>query len=77
MFDRIGGLLGLAFYAAQAVAMGGGFVVGLVGGDMDAWLAWMAPPMIALGVALVIGLPAVGAAMALWRVMTDMEYGNG
>ena len=37
VFERIGGYLGLAFYAAQAVALGGGLVVMIaiekIGGD--------------------------------------------
>ena len=70
MFDRIGGTLGLAFYAAQAVALGGGFVLYLAGTEeaAETWLAWTLPPMIGLGMALVFALPAVGAAMALWEV---------
>jgi len=73
MFDRIGGLLGLAFYAAQAVALGGGLAVMAFGGKDagDVWLRWTAPPMIALGMVLVYGLPAVGAAMALWKVFKE------
>lgn len=71
MMERIGGILGLAFYAAQAVAMGGGLVVRIAGGDGDAWLGWTVPPMIVLGVALVLGMPAVGAAMALWKVFWE------
>ena len=77
MMDRIGGVLGLAFYGTQAVALGGGFVVGLAGGDMGRWLRWTLPPMIGLAMALVFALPAVGAAAAMWRVVTDREYGSG
>jgi len=71
--DRIGGWLGLAFYGAQAVALGGGLaVMALAGkGAGDAWLRWTAPPMIVLGMALVYGLPAWGAATALWKVFKD------
>jgi len=77
MFERIGGLLGAAFYAAQAVAMGGGLIVRIAGGAGDAWLRWTVPPMIALGMVLVLGLPAWGAALVFWRLVTDTKYGNG
>ncbi|HUU31480.1 MAG TPA: hypothetical protein VMY69_05205, partial [Phycisphaerae bacterium] len=65
--ERIGGLFGLAFYGTQAMALGGGLIVMAFGGKGagDAWLRWTAPPMIALGMALVYGLPAWGAATAL------------
>jgi hypothetical protein len=71
MFDRIGGYLGLAFYGAQALALGGGLIVRIAGGDMNAWLRWWAAPMVGLGVALVLGMPAVGAAMAMWKVFWE------
>ena len=73
MFDRVGGLLGLAFYGAQAVAFVGGLAAFAAFGDAAgrAWLAWTLPPMIVLGMALVYGLPAWGAATALWKVFKD------
>ena len=71
--ERIGGLLGLAFYAAQAVALGGGLIVMVVGGNGDAWLRWTLPPMIGLGVVLVYGLPLVGISAALWRAFWEEE----
>ena len=39
MFDRIGGILGLAFYGAQASALCGGFVLYVAGaeGMATAW----------------------------------------
>jgi len=79
MFDRIGGILGLAFYGAQASALCGGFVLYVAGaeGMATAWLRWTAPPTIGLGMALVFALPAVGAAAAMWRVVTVREYGSG
>jgi len=55
MFEKIGGMLGLAFYAAQAVALGGGLVVRIAGGNADAWLRWTAPPLIAVAMALCMG----------------------
>lgn len=78
MFGRIGGILGLAFYAAQGVALGGGLIVMVISGKGagDVWLGWTAPPMVVLGIALVIGLPLVGAAMALWRIAANTEYGS-
>ena len=77
MFERIGGLLGLAFYAAQAVALGGGLIVRIAGGNGDVWLRWTVPPMAALGIALMAGMPAWGAALVFWRLVTDTKYGNG
>ena len=79
MFERIGGWLGLGFYAAQAVAMGGGLAAMVFGGEEagDAWLRWTLPPMIVLGVALMWGMPMVGAAMIFWRLLTDKAYGDG
>ena len=79
MFDRIGGILGAAFYAAQGLALGPAVVLYLAGAEAAAraWLAWTLPPMIALALALVFGLPAVGVAMTMWRLMTDREYGSG
>lgn len=73
MMDRIGGLLGLAFYGVQAVALGGGLAAFAFAGDGAgrAWLRWTAPPMIVLGLALVYGLPAVGALAALWKVFKE------
>ena len=67
MFERVGGVLGAAFYAAQAVAMGGGLVVLAIGGKSagDAWLRWTLPPLIAVAMALVFGMFAAGAAMAM------------
>ena len=54
MFDRIGGILGLAFYGAQASALCGGFVLYVAGaeGMATAWLRWTAPPTIGLALAL-------------------------
>jgi len=79
MFDRIGGILGLAFYGAQASALCGGFVLYVAGaeGMATAWLRWTAPPTIGLALALVFALPAVGAALGFWRLVTDKECGNG
>ena len=78
MFEKIGGMLGLAFYAAQGLALGGGLAVMVVGGKGagDAWLRWTLPPLIALGMAAVYGMTLVGAAMAFWRLVTDKEYGS-
>ena len=78
-FERIGGMIGMAFYAAQAVAMGGGLAVMVLGGKGagDAWLRWTVPPMIALGVALMYGMSTVGAVRVFWRLLTDKEYGDG
>ncbi|HUX16935.1 MAG TPA: hypothetical protein VMW52_10720 [Phycisphaerae bacterium] len=63
MFERIGGMIGLAFYAAQVIALGGGLAVMAFGGKGagEAWLGWTLPPMIGLAMAAVYGLPAVGA----------------
>jgi hypothetical protein len=73
MFERIGGMIGAAFYAAEAVALGGGLVAFVAAGDGSgrAWMAWTLPPMIALGMALVFALPAWGAATAMWKVFRD------
>ena len=73
VFEKVGGILSLAFYAAQAVAMGGGLVVLAIGGKSagDAWLRWTLPPLIAVAMALVFGMSAVGAAMAMWRVFRE------
>jgi len=73
VFERIGGYLGLAFYAAQAVALGGGLIAFALAGDGAgrAWLRWTLPPMIGLGMAAVYGMTAVGAAMALWKVFRE------
>lgn len=79
MFERIGDVLGLAFYAAQAVALGGGLAAFIFAGDSAGrtWLRWTAPPMIALGMALIYGMSLIGAAMVFWRLLTDTKYGNG
>jgi len=79
MFERAGGMIGAAFYGAQAVALGLAAVLYLAGAEAAAraWLAWTVPPMIGLTMALVFALPAVGAAAAMWRVVTDREYGSG
>jgi len=79
MFERIGGILGLAFYASQATAMGGGLIVTIAGGKGmgEAWLRWTLPPTIGLGIALFFGMATVGAVMAFWRLLTDAEYGSG
>jgi len=73
MFERIGGWLSLAFYGLQAVALGGGLVAFAAGGDAAGrwWLRWTLPPMIAVGMAVVYGMTAVGAAMAMWKVFRD------
>ncbi|HUU32024.1 MAG TPA: hypothetical protein VMY69_08005, partial [Phycisphaerae bacterium] len=73
VFERIGGYLGLAFYAAQAVAMGGGLIAFAGFGEPAGrwWLRWTLPPMIGLGMAAVYGMTAVGAAMALWKVFRE------
>lgn len=78
MFERVGGMLALVFYAAQAVALGGGLAVMALGGKGagEAWLRWTLPPMIGLGMSAVYGLPLVGAAMAFWKILTNSEYGN-
>ena len=79
MFERIGGCLGLAFYTAQAVALGGGLVAFVISGDGAgrAWMEWTLPPMIVLGIAVFYGMPLVGTAMVFWRLVTDTKYGNG
>jgi len=71
--ERIGGCLGAAFYAAQVIAFGGGLIAFVAAGDGAgrAWLRWTALPMIALGMALMFGLPAWGAATAMWKVFRD------
>jgi len=78
IFEKIGGMLGLAFYAAQAVALVGGLVAFAAGGRAagDAWLAWTMPLMVAVSLALVVGMPAVGALQVFWRLVTDAKYGN-
>jgi len=68
MMERIGGVLGAAFYGVQALALGGGVAVALAGGDLDGWFRWTLPPLISLGMVLLIGLPLAGAAKAAWEI---------
>ena len=72
-FERIGTTLGAAFYAVQAVALGGGLLAFVAGGRAagNAWLRWTLPPAIAVAFALIVGLPAWGAATALWEVFRE------
>jgi len=69
--ERIGGYLGLAFATVQVVALGGGFIVALAGGDLDAWSGWTVPPMIGLALVLVFGPALTGSAMTAWEIFCD------